>query len=227
MTFLSRTKRNTTVVAERDSVLWKMEVSAHEAMGGKEGWAFCRKFEQILLRISSEEHEVLMVSSSFLVLCSAYSTTLTCILLLQPSSGTLGLVVVISCRLRCLVCLFFNLRLRGSIWVVFGVPVHAKVFKAASNHHHHFHHVHAAVAISWSICCFHHRISGNLPVLNDLQGLTADTSWLLWTVDTVHWYFFAAVNCGSYGSPHGARTYLRARFVCWLHQIEGCKAYRG
>lgn len=60
MTFLSRTKRNTTVLAERDSVLWKMEIVAHEEMGKKEGWSFCRKFEEILLRISAEEQEVLM-----------------------------------------------------------------------------------------------------------------------------------------------------------------------
>ena len=57
MTFLSRTKRNATVVAERDSVLWKMEVASHEEMGKKEGWAFCRRFEQCLMRVSIEEQE--------------------------------------------------------------------------------------------------------------------------------------------------------------------------
>ncbi|KAL8286302.1 hypothetical protein RQP46_004790 [Phenoliferia psychrophenolica] len=62
MTFLSRTKRNATVVAERDSVLWKMEVASHEQMGAKEGWAFCRRFEQCLMRVSIEEQDVLMVS---------------------------------------------------------------------------------------------------------------------------------------------------------------------
>lgn len=67
MTFLSRLKRNTTVIAERDSVLWKMEVSAHVAMGTQEGWAFCRQFEEVLLRISAEEQEVLMVSHCHLV----------------------------------------------------------------------------------------------------------------------------------------------------------------
>ncbi|KAK4702198.1 sulfate permease, SulP family, partial [Phenoliferia sp. Uapishka_3] len=60
MTFLSRTKRNATVVAERDSVLWKMEVASHEDMGKKEGWAFCRRFEQCLMRVSIEEQDVLM-----------------------------------------------------------------------------------------------------------------------------------------------------------------------
>lgn len=62
MTFLSRTKRNATVVAERDSVLWKMEVESHEEMGKREGWKFCRMFEQCLMRIACEEQEVLMVS---------------------------------------------------------------------------------------------------------------------------------------------------------------------
>lgn len=57
MTFLSRTKRNATVVAERDSVLWKMEVASHEEMGKNEGWAFCRQFEQCLMRIACEEQE--------------------------------------------------------------------------------------------------------------------------------------------------------------------------
>ena len=57
MTFLSRTKRNATVVAERDSVLWKMEVASHEQMGAKEGWAFCRRFEQCLMRVSIEEQD--------------------------------------------------------------------------------------------------------------------------------------------------------------------------
>ena len=50
MTFLSRTNRNATVVAERDSVLWRMEVSDHEELGKKEGWAFSRVFEECLLR---------------------------------------------------------------------------------------------------------------------------------------------------------------------------------
>jgi hypothetical protein len=62
LTFLSRTKRNATVVAERDSVLWKLDVEAHEQMGRSEGWAFCRALEECLLRIAGEEQEVLMVS---------------------------------------------------------------------------------------------------------------------------------------------------------------------
>lgn len=57
MTFLSRTKRNATVLAERDSVLWKMDISAHELMGEREGWSFCRRFEECLLRIACEEQE--------------------------------------------------------------------------------------------------------------------------------------------------------------------------
>ncbi|KAI5480036.1 sulfate transporter family protein [Pseudohyphozyma bogoriensis] len=64
MSFLSRTKRNATVVAERDSVLWKLEISAHEEMGKKEGVAFCRKFEQCLMRIAIEEQEVCPLWSS-------------------------------------------------------------------------------------------------------------------------------------------------------------------
>lgn len=57
MSFLSRTKRNATVVAERDSILWKMEISSHELMGKNEGWEFCRSFDQCLMRIAVEENE--------------------------------------------------------------------------------------------------------------------------------------------------------------------------
>lgn len=57
MSFLSRSKRNATVVAERDSVLWKMDVEAHDEMGRREGWEFCRKFEQCLMRIATEEQD--------------------------------------------------------------------------------------------------------------------------------------------------------------------------
>lgn len=65
MSFLSRTKRNTDVVAERDSVLWKMDVQAHEELGKKEGWQFGRRFEEVVLKIAVAETEVLMVRSSF------------------------------------------------------------------------------------------------------------------------------------------------------------------
>ena len=57
MTFLSRSQRNASVVAERDSVLWKMDTVAHDEMGSKEGWEFCRKFEQCLMRIATEEQD--------------------------------------------------------------------------------------------------------------------------------------------------------------------------
>ncbi|GAA5908062.1 Vsb1p [Sporobolomyces salmoneus] len=60
LSFLSRTQRNTNVIAERDSVLWKMEVSSHEELGKKEGWTFARKFEEVLLKIANAESEVLM-----------------------------------------------------------------------------------------------------------------------------------------------------------------------
>ncbi|GAA5859563.1 hypothetical protein JCM1840_006350 [Sporobolomyces johnsonii] len=60
LSFLSRTKRNTNVVAERDSVLWKMEVGSHEDLGKKEGWQFARRFEEVLLKIAVAETEVLM-----------------------------------------------------------------------------------------------------------------------------------------------------------------------
>ena len=62
LSFLSRTKRNTNVVAERDSVLWKMDVDAHEQMGKELGWATARKFEETVLKIAVAETEVLMVS---------------------------------------------------------------------------------------------------------------------------------------------------------------------
>ncbi|CEQ42126.1 SPOSA6832_03922 [Sporobolomyces salmonicolor] len=57
LSFLSRTKRNTNVVAERDSVLWKMEVGSHEDLGKKEGWQFARRFEEVLLKIAAAETE--------------------------------------------------------------------------------------------------------------------------------------------------------------------------
>ncbi|GAA5832849.1 hypothetical protein JCM11251_000504 [Rhodosporidiobolus azoricus] len=60
MSFLSRTKRNTNVVAERDSTLWKMDLEAHEELGKKEGWAFARRFEEVVLKIAVAETEVLM-----------------------------------------------------------------------------------------------------------------------------------------------------------------------
>ncbi|GAA5922609.1 Vsb1p [Sporobolomyces koalae] len=60
LSFLSRTRRNTNVVAERDSVLWKMEVGSHEELGKKEGWVFARQFEEVLLKIANAETEVLL-----------------------------------------------------------------------------------------------------------------------------------------------------------------------
>ncbi|GAA5956958.1 hypothetical protein JCM10213_009307, partial [Rhodosporidiobolus nylandii] len=60
LSFLSRTKRNTHVVAERDSVLWKMDLVAHEELGRKEGWAFARRFEEVVLKIAVQETDVLM-----------------------------------------------------------------------------------------------------------------------------------------------------------------------
>jgi len=60
MSFLSRTPRNTSVVAERDSTLWRMDVSAHEELGRKEGWQFARRFEEVVLKIANAETEVLM-----------------------------------------------------------------------------------------------------------------------------------------------------------------------
>lgn len=61
LSFLSRTKRNAIVSAERDSVLWKMTITDHESMGKKEGMVFCRTLDHSILRISIEEQEVLMV----------------------------------------------------------------------------------------------------------------------------------------------------------------------
>ncbi|GAA5994775.1 Vsb1p [Rhodotorula paludigena] len=60
MSFLSRTKRNANVVAERDSVLWRMGIAEHEELGRKEGWGFARRFEEVVLKISNAEIEVLM-----------------------------------------------------------------------------------------------------------------------------------------------------------------------
>ncbi|KDE09826.1 hypothetical protein MVLG_00224 [Microbotryum lychnidis-dioicae p1A1 Lamole] len=60
MSFLSRSRRNATVTAERDSVLWKLDITHHEKMGQEQGWAFTRKLEACLLRIALEEQDVLM-----------------------------------------------------------------------------------------------------------------------------------------------------------------------
>lgn len=77
LSFLSRTKRNTNVVAERDSVLWKMDVDAHERMGKELGWATARKFEETVLKIAVAETEVLMVRRTLFAL-STNKRSLTC-----------------------------------------------------------------------------------------------------------------------------------------------------
>ncbi|GAA95269.1 hypothetical protein E5Q_01925 [Mixia osmundae IAM 14324] len=62
LTFLSGSKRNTTVTAERDAVLWRMDSAASEALeeDGSAGIAASRLLWKVLLRISKEEQEVLM-----------------------------------------------------------------------------------------------------------------------------------------------------------------------
>lgn len=62
--FLARTQRNARATAERDTVLWKLDIESHERMGAKEGWAFCQKLSQTLLRVAVEEQETLMVCLS-------------------------------------------------------------------------------------------------------------------------------------------------------------------
>lgn len=83
LSFLSRTKRNTNVVAERDSILWKMDVDAHERMGKDLGWATARKFEETVLKIAVAETEVLMVRLAFLLNPTGQLASLTVVACLQ------------------------------------------------------------------------------------------------------------------------------------------------
>jgi sulfate permease, SulP family len=60
-TFLSGTKRNAKVVAERDSVIWEMKRSEWDRMG--KDWVDGREqVARMLMRCTGEETEVLMVS---------------------------------------------------------------------------------------------------------------------------------------------------------------------
>lgn len=86
MSFLSRSKRNATVVAERDSVLWKMSVESHDELGKREGWTFARKLEQCLLAIAIEEQDGAFLQRS---VSHAFVLQLTCfrpLLLVSQSS---------------------------------------------------------------------------------------------------------------------------------------------
>ena len=54
MTFLAASRRNATVVAERDAVLWKMDNVDLARLEEKEGPGIARSFRQVLLRVSAE-----------------------------------------------------------------------------------------------------------------------------------------------------------------------------
>ena len=54
MTFLAGSRRNATVIAERDCQLWKMDTAALADFEEKEGAAASRAFRQVLLRVSAE-----------------------------------------------------------------------------------------------------------------------------------------------------------------------------
>jgi SulP family sulfate permease len=54
MTFLAGSKRNATVVAERDCELWRMNDVQLDEFEEKEGSKIARSFRQILLRVSTE-----------------------------------------------------------------------------------------------------------------------------------------------------------------------------
>ena len=54
MTFLAGIKRNTTVSAERDCILWRMDTKDLKAMEEKERLGIARSFRQCVLRASAE-----------------------------------------------------------------------------------------------------------------------------------------------------------------------------
>lgn len=54
MTFLAASKRNATVVAERDCCLWRMDAKQLADLEEKEGPATARALRQVLLRVSAE-----------------------------------------------------------------------------------------------------------------------------------------------------------------------------
>lgn len=57
MTFLARSKRNATVVAERDATLWVMTLDSLAELEEKEGPQIARAFRQVLLRVSAESSD--------------------------------------------------------------------------------------------------------------------------------------------------------------------------
>merc|ERR1711939_82834 len=60
MTFLARSKRNATVVAEREATVWAMTLDQLCELEDKEGPRVARAFRQVLLRVSAESADVLM-----------------------------------------------------------------------------------------------------------------------------------------------------------------------
>lgn len=54
MTFLAGSRRNATVIAERDCQLWRMDVRQLADLEEKEAPAVSRALRQVLLRISAE-----------------------------------------------------------------------------------------------------------------------------------------------------------------------------
>lgn len=78
MTFLAGSRRNATVVAERDCVLWRMDLAQLADLEVKEGPFVARAFRQMLLRISAEsadgKSKMLFLSGNALIFGSAHST---------------------------------------------------------------------------------------------------------------------------------------------------------
>jgi SulP family sulfate permease len=76
LTFLSAGKRNATVSAERDSVLWRLTKERWRALELDEPDA-ARETTKILIRIANEEIDVLIVRLSFLSPLSYLNNRLT------------------------------------------------------------------------------------------------------------------------------------------------------
>lgn len=65
MTFLAGIKRNTTVSAERDCILWKMSTKDLKALEETEGPGIARSFRQCVLRVSAESADGKLILPNF------------------------------------------------------------------------------------------------------------------------------------------------------------------
>jgi SulP family sulfate permease len=71
MTFLAGIKRNTSVFAERDCILWKMSTKDLKLLEEKEGPGIARSFRQCILRVSVESADGKQLFVGFDILTTA------------------------------------------------------------------------------------------------------------------------------------------------------------